>query len=57
VVVTAYDDLCFYLHDPDTDKLTLAELDCPYLPVAKEDFAKMLNYGRNRFSAALFFKA
>lgn len=57
MVVTAYDDLCFYLHDPDTDKLTLAELDCPYLPVAKEDFAKMLNYGRNRFSAALFFKA
>jgi hypothetical protein len=56
VVVTAYDDLYFCLHDPDTDKLTLAELDCQYIPVAKEDFAKMVNYGRNRFSAAWFFK-
>ena len=56
MVVTAYDDLYFCLHDPDTDKLTLAELDCQYIPVAKEDFAKMVNYGRNRFSAAWFFK-
>lgn len=56
VVVTASDDLCFYLHDPDTDKLTISELDCQYIPVAKEDFAKMLNYGRNRFSTALFIK-
>jgi ribosomal protein S18 acetylase RimI-like enzyme len=55
VVVTASDELCFYLHDPDTDKLTISELDCQYIPVAKEDFAKMTNYGRNRFSAALFF--
>ncbi len=55
VVVTASDELCFYLHDPDTDKLTLAELDCQYIPVAKEDFAKMTNYGRSRFSTALFF--
>jgi len=44
------------LHDPDTDKLTISELDCQYIPVAKEDFAKMINYGRNRFSVALFFK-
>lgn len=56
VVVTAYDELCFYLHDPDTDKLTLAELDCQYIPVAKEDFTKMLHYGRSRFSTALFLK-
>ena len=56
VVVTAFDELCFYLHDPDTDKLTISELDCQYIPVAKEDFAKMINYGRSRFSVALFFK-
>tara|TARA_B100001971_G_C18266232_1_gene592798 strand:+ start:8004 stop:9113 length:1110 start_codon:yes stop_codon:yes gene_type:complete len=56
VVITAFDELCFYLHDPDTDKLTISELDCQYIPVAKEDFAKMINYGRNRFSVALFFK-
>ncbi len=56
VVVTASDELCFYIHDPDTFKLTSSELDCQYIPVAKEDFARMTNYGRNRFSAALFFK-
>ncbi|HBR93511.1 MAG TPA: hypothetical protein DEA90_05040 [Opitutae bacterium] len=56
VVVTAFDELCFYLHDPDTDKLTISELDCQYIPVAKEDFAKMINYGSTRFSVALFFK-
>lgn len=56
VVVTAFDELCFYLHDPDTDKLTISELDCQYIPVAKEDFAKMINYGRSRFSVALFLR-
>jgi len=56
VVVTASDELCFYIHDPDTYKLTSSELDCQYIPVAKEDFAKMTNYGRNRFSAALFLR-
>jgi ribosomal protein S18 acetylase RimI-like enzyme len=55
VVVTASDALCFYLHDPDTEKMTMSELDCQYIPVAKDDFAKMLTYGRNRFSVALFF--
>lgn len=56
LVVTSSDDLCFYLHDPDTDKLTLSEVDCQYIPVAKEDFGKMLPYGRTRFSCALFLK-
>jgi ribosomal protein S18 acetylase RimI-like enzyme len=56
VVVTASDELCIYLHDPDTDKLTISELDCQYIPVAKEEFSKMIHYGRNRFSTALFFK-
>ena len=54
VVITASDELCFYLHDPDTEKLTISDLDCQYIPVAKDDFAKMASYGRNRFSAALF---
>jgi hypothetical protein len=56
VVVTASDELCFYLHDSDTDKLTLSELDCQHIPVAKEDFAKMTTYGGNRFSAALLIR-
>ncbi len=56
VVVTASDELCFYVHDPDTDKVTLSELDCQHIPIAKEDFAKMTTYGSNRFSSALLLK-
>jgi len=53
VVVTAQDDLCFYLHDPDVDKLTRSSLDCQDIPVAKEDLGKMLIYGSNRYNAAV----
>ncbi|HKK19224.1 MAG TPA: GNAT family N-acetyltransferase/peptidase C39 family protein [Opitutales bacterium] len=53
VVVTAQDELCFYLHDPDVEKLTRSSLDCQDIPIAKEDFGKMLIYGSNRYSAAV----
>lgn len=53
VVVTAQDELCFYVHDPDVEKLTRSSLDCQDIPIAKEEFAKMLIYGRHRFSAAV----
>ncbi|MDX1679329.1 MAG: GNAT family N-acetyltransferase/peptidase C39 family protein [Akkermansiaceae bacterium] len=53
VVVTAHDELCFYLHDPDVEKLTRSRMDCQDIPVAKQDFAKMLAYGSNRYSAAV----
>ena len=53
VVVTSQDDLCFYLHDPDVEKLTRSSLDCQDIPIAKEDFGKMLIYGSNRYSAAV----
>lgn len=56
VVVTASDELCLYLHDPDTDKVTLSELDCQHIPVAKEDFAKMTGYGSTRFSSAVILR-
>jgi ribosomal protein S18 acetylase RimI-like enzyme len=56
VVVTASDELCFYLHDPDAEKVTPSELDCQHIPVAKDDFAKMTTYGSNRFSAAILLK-
>lgn len=53
VVVTAQDDLCFYLHDPDVEKLTRSSMDCQDIPIAKKDFAGMLSYGSNRLSAAV----
>jgi len=53
VVVTAQDELCFYLHDPDVEKLTRSSLDCQDIPVAKKDLSAMLGYGGSRFSAAV----
>lgn len=53
VVITACDELCFYVHDPDLEKLTRSELDCQHIPIAKYEFAKMTTYGSQRFSAAL----
>ncbi|GAA5496055.1 hypothetical protein Rhal01_02236 [Rubritalea halochordaticola] len=53
VVITASDSLCFYLHDPDVEKLTRSPLDCQYIPVAKNEFAKMINYGSKRFHSAV----
>lgn len=53
VVVPAQDELCFYFHDPDVEKLTRSTLDCQHIPIAKEDFSKMLIYGGNRYSAAV----
>ena len=57
VVVTASDELCFYVHDPDLEKLTRSELDCQHIPIAKDEFAKMTTYGSNRFSAALLLES
>lgn len=53
VVLTASDSLCFYLHDPDVDKLTRSSIDCQNIPVAKDEFAKMIHYGSKRFSSAI----
>ncbi|MFT4900947.1 MAG: ribosomal protein S18 acetylase RimI-like enzyme [Lentimonas sp.] len=53
VVVTASDELCLYLHDPEMDKHTRTELDCQHIPIAKEDFSKMTCYGSSRCSTAL----
>lgn len=53
VVVTGSDDICFYVHDPDIQSITDSELDCQHIPVAKDNFSKMVSYGNNRFSTAL----
>ncbi len=56
VVVTASDELCFYVHDPDAEKVTQSELDCQHIPIAKEEFAQMLYFGSKRFTAAVVFE-
>jgi len=47
VVVSAFDDQCFYLHDPDPDDDRFA-FDCQYVPIARDDFDRMSTFGSRR---------
>lgn len=54
VTVTAIDDQCLYVHDPDPDDETQqGELDCRDIPIARADFAKMSVYGSRRLRVAV----
>lgn len=53
VVVSAIDERFIYLHDPDPEDSLQNELDCQYLPIAREDFERMARFGRDRLRAAL----
>ena len=53
VTVTAIDDVCFYVHDPDPDDETQGELDCRDIPIARADFEKMSVYGSSRLRVAV----
>ena len=54
VVVTAIDEQCLYVHDPDPDDETQqGELDCRDIPIARADFAKMSVYGSQRLRVAV----
>ena len=52
VTLTGMDDECFYVHDPDVDDED-NPLDSQYLPIAREDFAKMSLFGKERLRTAL----
>lgn len=53
VTVTAIDDQCLYLHDPDPTEGVQTPLDCQYIPIAREDFSKMSVFGRERIRTAV----
>ena len=48
VTITAMDEACLYLHDPDPPDDDRIALDCEYLPIARADFARMSAFGRDR---------
>ncbi|WP_231758876.1 GNAT family N-acetyltransferase/peptidase C39 family protein [Microbulbifer elongatus] len=52
VTLTGMDDECFYVHDPDVDDED-NPLDSQYLPIAREDFAKMSLFGTERLRTAV----
>ncbi|MDN2660634.1 GNAT family N-acetyltransferase/peptidase C39 family protein [Neptunomonas sp. CHC150] len=53
VVVTAMDDDCLYVHDPDPDDLSQDPLDCQHIPIARENFNHMACFGRERLRTAI----
>ncbi|MFC6633959.1 GNAT family N-acetyltransferase/peptidase C39 family protein [Microbulbifer taiwanensis] len=52
VTLTGIDEECLYVHDPDEDD-EQNPLDSQYLPIAREDFAKMSLFGRERLRTAV----
>jgi predicted double-glycine peptidase len=57
VTVSAIDDQCLYMHDPDPTEDEQNALDCQYLPIAREDFDKMSSFGRERLRTAVVLRA
>ena len=53
VLITAVDERCLYVHDPDLDEEEQSALDCQHVPIALDDFEKMSSYGRDKLRAAL----
>lgn len=53
VVVSGYDQGCFYLHDPDPDEHKQDPMDCQYIPIAHQDFDRMSAFGTNRMRSAI----
>jgi ribosomal protein S18 acetylase RimI-like enzyme len=53
VVMSGSDEDCLYMHDPDPEEGRQSEVDCQYIPVAREDFDRMSCFGKNRLRAAV----
>ncbi len=53
VVMSGFDDDCLYMHDSDPDYGRQSELDCQFIPIAREDFDRMSCFGKNRLRTAV----
>ncbi len=57
VILSGYDEHCLYVNDPDlqTDSKNTECLavDCQQLPIAKDDFSAMSQFGSNRLRTAV----
>lgn len=64
VVLSGYDDICLYVHDPDIvgnvrDRQSGASgdaMECQHLPIARDSFAAMSRFGGRRLSTAVIIK-
>jgi len=53
VTVSGYDSECLYVHDPDQEEVGQTPLDCQFLPIAREDFARISCFGQSRLRTAV----
>lgn len=56
VCVTAIDEKCIYVHDPDPETENQIPIDCQHLPIDREDFDKMSAFGACRLRTAVMLK-
>lgn len=56
VVMSGFDDDCLYMHDSDPDEHRQSELDCQFIPIAREDFDRMSCFGKNRLRTAVILR-
>ena len=57
VTITAYDDTCFFVHDPDPSLEEQTGLDCEDLPIARTDFTRMSQFGKDKLRTAVVISA
>ncbi|MER2493549.1 GNAT family N-acetyltransferase/peptidase C39 family protein [Catenovulum sediminis] len=53
VTVSGIDENCIYIHDPDPAQEEDNQLNCQYLPIERNNFAKMAKYGKNKLACAI----
>lgn len=53
VVVSAMDEHCLYVHEPDPTPGEQTPVDCQYMPIARRDFDKMSIFGKDKLRTAL----
>lgn len=56
VVMSGFDDDCLYMHDPDPEEGRQSELDCQFIPIAREDFERMCCFGKSRLRTAVIIR-
>jgi ribosomal protein S18 acetylase RimI-like enzyme len=53
VVVTGIDDTCLYVNDSHVNSSKSKKIDCQHVPIARDDFARMSQFGANRLRTAV----
>lgn len=57
VVMSGFDDDCLYMHDSDPAEDRQSELDCQFIPIAKNDFERMASFGKTRLRTAVIIRS